>query len=181
VANFEKAVNIQPRYPEAYFNLGRAFLANNQPDVAVDCFQRALSMDASVADTHCKLANALSQLHRQAEAISEYSKALQLRPGMDEAANNLAWLLATCPDRSLRDGPRAVALARQASEHSKGQNPVILGTLAGAYAEAGRLSEAVEAAQRAKQLALAQNNPALAAALDGQLKKYQSAAGGARP
>jgi tetratricopeptide (TPR) repeat protein len=181
VANFDKALALQPRYPEAYFNLGRAFLANHQPDVAVDCFQRALALDSSVAESHCQLANALVQLGRPAAAIAEYSQSLQLRPTLDEAASNLASLLATCSDRSLRDGAKAIALARQASEHSHGQNPAILGTLAAAYAEVGNLSEAVATAQQARRLALAQNNPALAGVLESQMRQYQDGHGGAHP
>jgi tetratricopeptide (TPR) repeat protein len=180
VADFERALELQPRYPEAYYNLGRAFMTNQQPDVAVDCFQRALAMDSSVAEIHYKLANALVQLGRPAQAIKEYSKALQLSPGLDDAANNLAWLLATCSDHSLRDGPKAVALARQASEHSHDQNPVMLGTLAAAYAEAGRLSDAATTAERARQLALAQNNRTLAGVLESQWKQYQGG-GGSHP
>jgi protein O-mannosyl-transferase len=175
VTNFEMAVRIRPDFPEAFYNLGRAFLDNHQPDVAIDCFQRALALAPNVAETHYKLANALAQLGRNAEAIAQYSNALQLRPGMDEAANNLAWLLATCPERSLRDGVRALALARQASEHSHNQNPVLLGTLAAAYAEAGNNSDAVATAEKARQLALAQNNPGLAGALEIQLRQYRSA------
>jgi protein O-mannosyl-transferase len=181
VVNFEKALQLQPQFPEAYYNLGRAFLTNQQPDVAVDCFQRALALDPSVAEIHYKLANALLLLGRPAEAITQYSQALQLSPGMDDAANNLAWLLATCSDRSLRDGARAVALARQASEHSHDQNPVILGTLAAAYAEAGKLSEAAATAQRARQLALAQNNRTLAGVLESQWQRYRVGGGGSPP
>ena len=181
VANCDKALALQPRYPEAYFNLGRAFLANHQPDVAVDCFQRALGLDSSAAEIHCQLANALVQVGQPAAAMAEYSRTLQLRPGLDEAANNLASLLATCSDRSLRDGARAIALARQASEHSHGQNPAILATLAAAYAESGKLSEAVATAQEAQRLALAQNNTALAGVLESQVRQYQQGRGGALP
>jgi Flp pilus assembly protein TadD len=180
VAEFEKAIAIQSHYPEAYYNLGGAFLANNQPDVAVDCLQRALAQDSSVPETHYRLANALAKLARYAGAIAQYSQALAIRPGMDEAANNLAWLLATCSDRSLRNGPKAVALALQASQHSHDQKPEILGTLAAAYAESGKPSDAVATAQRARQLALAQNNPALAAVLESQCRQYQAGAGDSR-
>jgi Tfp pilus assembly protein PilF len=45
VANFEEALKQQPAYPQAYFNMGRAFMSNNQPDVAIECFQRALALD----------------------------------------------------------------------------------------------------------------------------------------
>jgi Flp pilus assembly protein TadD len=181
VADFEKALELQPRYPEAFYNLGRAFLTNNQPDVAVDCFERALALDPNVAEIHYQLAFALAQWGRSAEAIAQYSQALQLSPGMDDAANNLAWLLATCSDRSLRDGARSLALARQASGHSHDQNPVILGTLAAAYAEEGNLSEAVATAQRARQLALAQNNRTLAGILEAQWRRYQNGNGGSHP
>jgi superkiller protein 3 len=181
VANFEKAIAIQPRFPQAYYNLGCAFLNNKQPGEAVDCFQRALAMDPSAATIHYKLANALMQLGRYAEAIAEYSATLQLRPGMDEAANNLAWLLATCSDRSLRNGARALTLARQASERSHNQNPIIVGTLAAAYAEAGKLPEAVAAAQQARRLALDQNNSTLAALLESQLRRYENSAGDSHP
>jgi hypothetical protein len=61
--------------------------------------------------------------------------------------NNLAWLLATCPDASVRNGARAVELAQQAERLSGGQDPSMLGTLAAAYAEAGRFPEAIAAAQ----------------------------------
>jgi Flp pilus assembly protein TadD len=44
----------------------------------------------------------------------EHSTALELEPDYATAANNFAWLLATCPREKFRDGPRAVALARRA-------------------------------------------------------------------
>jgi Tfp pilus assembly protein PilF len=181
VADFEKAVELQPIYPEAYYNLGRAFQDNNQPDVALEAFKRALDLDPNVAEIHYRMANAFLQLGKNGEAISHYSQALQLNPGLDDAAYRLAWLLATCPDRSLRDGPKAVALARRASEHSHNQNPVILGTLAAAYAETGQLSEAAATAQRASQLALAQKNNALAGALESQWRQYKNGLGGSPP
>ena len=181
ISNFESALVLQPNFPQAYYNMGRAFMTNRQPDVAVECFQHALALDTNAAEIHYKLANALVQLNRPADAIAEFSKTLQLKPGMDEAANNLAWLLATCPDRSLRDGAKAVALARQASEHSQDQNPVILGTLAAAYAETGQRAEALATAQRARQLALAQNKPALARMLESQASQYHDRNGGSPP
>ena len=181
VSNFESALKLQPEYPQACYNMGRAFLTNGQPDVAAECFQRALAFDPSAAEIHYKLANALVQLSQPAKAIAEYAQALELRPGMDEAANNLAWLLATCPDRSLRDSAKAVTLARKASKHSHEQNPVILGTLAAAYAAEGKFSDAAEAARRGRQLALDQNNPSLAGVLESQLRQYQAANGGSPP
>jgi tetratricopeptide (TPR) repeat protein len=181
IANFKGALVSQPEYPQAYYNLGRAFMTNRQPDVAAECIQHALALDPNAAELHSTLADALAHAGHPAAAINEYSKTLQLRPGLDEAANNLAWLLATCSDRSLRDGAKALTLARQASDHSHSQNPVILATLAAAYAETGQRSQAVATALRARALALFQNNQALARMLEAQAQQYQAADGGTHP
>jgi Flp pilus assembly protein TadD len=90
------------------------------------------------------------------------------------AQNNLAWLLATCPEASSRDGQRAMALARQAMQLSGVTNPQLLDTLAAAYAEAGQFGEAVEMARRALSLPATQNNKALADALQTRLKLYET-------
>jgi tetratricopeptide (TPR) repeat protein len=68
--------------------------------------------------------------------------------------NNLAWIMAAGPLPELRDGAAAVKLAARACELDHNQQPIFIGTLAAAYAEAGRFDEAVAAAQQAHDLAL---------------------------
>ncbi len=82
--------------------------------------------------------------------------------------------MATSPRASLRNGNKAVELAQQANQLTGGENPIILSTLAAAYAEAGRFPEAVETAQRALQLAGTQSNTTLADAIRSQMKLYQA-------
>lgn len=65
------------------------------------------------------------------------------------AANNLAWTLATSPEATDRDGTLAVKLAVRACERTLYQKTVMIGTLAAAYAEAGRFEEAISTAQKA--------------------------------
>jgi hypothetical protein len=101
---------------------------------------------------------------------------LQIRPDWVEAQDHLAWLLATSPDASARNGAKAVELARAAERESQGQSAASLAVLAAAYAETGKFSEAIEVAQRARQLAQSQNNAALAKVVEGQLRQYQNAA-----
>src|SRR5207249_2388011 len=97
-----------------------------------------------------------------------------LEPNYAPACNNLAWLLATSPRASVRNGVRAVELALRAEQLSGGQNAVFIGTLAAAYAEAGRFAEAITTAQRALRLATAQNNTALANRLGARIQLYQN-------
>ena len=90
------------------------------------------------------------------------------------ALSNLAWLLATSADRSLRNGNEAVRLAERAeSASSRSDNHAsVLRILAAAYAEAGRFADAKETAQQALQAAKVEGNAFLADALQGELALY---------
>ena len=75
--------------------------------------------------------------------------------GTCEAAtpmNNLAWILSTCADASLRDGKRAVELATHACELTGRKNAWLLDTLAAAFAETGDFKAAVETQREAMAL-----------------------------
>jgi hypothetical protein len=73
--------------------------------------------------------------------------------------------------RGLRYGPPALKLATAASQ-AAGGNPVILRTPAAAYAQIGDFSSAVKTARRALDLANAQSNSVLTAALAREIKLY---------
>ena len=65
-------------------------------------------------------------------------------------------------------------LAQRAVKLSGGQDPAILGTLAAAYAEAGRFSEAVQTARKAADLAVQQKQQPLADALRAKIALYEA-------
>ena len=50
------------------------------------------------------------------QALATYAKAIEMGPRSAEAHNDLAWLLATCPEAEIRDPGRAVELAKKAVE-----------------------------------------------------------------
>ena len=100
-------------------------------------------------------------------------KALTINPDYLRALNNLAYLLATCQKAHLRDGVKAEELAQRANQITGRGNATFLGTLAAAYAEQGRFSEAIHSVQQAIQLADAKGNSDLSALLQEHLKLYQ--------
>ena len=176
IVHCERALTIQPDFAAAHSNLGGFLLQTGRSHEAVDHFQSVVDLYPDNAAAHVNLGEALLVSGAPRDAMAHFQRALDLQPRLPAALNRLAWLLATHPDATLRDAPRAVALAEQASEDAAGKNASILCTLAAAYAEAGRFPEAVQAAQRALQLPEAQADIAMDKALRAQLALYGSQA-----
>ena len=174
MVEYQEALDIKPRYAEAQNNLGAAFNEQGQPYDAILHYRKALEIYPDYAQAHYNLANVLRQHGHIAEAIEHYQKALKIESLGVPALNNLSYILATCPDASLRNGKQAVELSQQANQASGGSNPMILGTLAAAYAEAGRFSDAVETAGKALELAKPQSNTILVDELRAQIALYQA-------
>ena len=74
------------------------------------------------------------------EAIPYYREALSQKPDTPELLNNLAWILAAYPDPSLRKWLEAVEFGERACKLTEYETPMLVGTLAAAYAEAGRFT-----------------------------------------
>ena len=120
------------------------------------------------------LASALLQQGQVVEVIEQYRAILVARPDFVEVLNRLAWLLAVNPDAHIRNGTQAVELAERAATLTRRQQPAVLDTLAAAYAEAGRFTEAIATARRALGIATQQNDRGLAAGLNARIALYQA-------
>jgi tetratricopeptide (TPR) repeat protein len=83
--------------------------------------------------------------HRR--AVAAYEDAIRFDSADFSALNGLAWLLATSPEGSLRDGKRAVDLAIRACRLTFRPEAACIDTLAAAYAEAGDFAAAIETQQ----------------------------------
>ena len=105
------------------------------------------------SEAQTKTANNLWAQENFAEAIAHNRLALKMQPDSPEALNNLAWMLAICPDASLRNGTEAVQLGEKACLLTHYRTTVAVGTLAATYAEAGRFDDAIWMAQKACALA----------------------------
>jgi tetratricopeptide (TPR) repeat protein len=168
----QKALQIEPDLPIACYNLGNAYAEEQRFDLAIRYWERAIQLQPDYPMPHNNLANAFLLEGQTAKAIQEWKLALQYMPDLMSAQVNLAWVLATSPDPSLRDGPTAVALAERATQLSNGRYPRALQSLAAAFAENGQYADAVAAAQQALQMS--RGNPGLAGTIQEQLKCYQN-------
>ncbi|KAF5407283.1 MAG: Tetratricopeptide repeat protein [Candidatus Udaeobacter sp.] len=161
----------------AHAALADFLLKRDRVDEGISHSEEALKIQPRNANAHDTLALGLFRSGRVNEAVTHWKESLKIRPDGMNAQSNLAWVFATSPDASLRDGAKAVELAKKAIKYAGNANDtnvtIILRTLAAGYAETGRFAEAIETAQQASQMAFAQGNTALAEDLQSNIAHYR--------
>ena len=174
ISHLEASLALRPGDARVLHNLGYALRLQGRVDEAVRRYRQALRIAPDTVETQRNLARALRATGRIDEALQHFRDVLRLQPDAPQALNDVAWILATHPDRANRDPAEAVRLAEQARELSDAGEPLIFATLAAAYAAQQRFDRAVTAAERALELAAAAGPPGLAEEIRRQLELYRS-------
>jgi len=152
--------------------LGLALSEAGSLDAAVVELTESVSLRPTALAYH-HLGNAFIRLGNIAKAIEAFGAAVELDNQFVPSANNLAWLLATTTDDSLRDGPRAVTIAEAICSNPSNQTAGNFDTLAAAYAEAGRFDDAVRTINQAIRIAKAAGDLARTGRMQKRLALYQ--------
>ena len=173
ISLLKSAVDLRPDNSPAHENLAKALLQKGQVADALVHYRKLLELQPDNMEVHNIVGTVLVQQGQIREGVEEWQKVLEIQPDNGNALNNLAWVLATAPDDSLRDGSRAVQLAEQALQISGDRIPIVFRTLAAAYAENQQFPQAIETAQQGVELANKQGNFALAAELQSSIALYQ--------
>src|SRR5205814_5957977 len=173
MVHYEEALRLQPYYADAYYNRGNVLFAKGRIDEAIADWEKALELQPNDADSHTGLGNALLRKGSLREAIAHYETALALAPEDPHSRNNIAWVLATAPDASIRNGARAVGFAQEAVQLSGGREPRFLRTHAAACENSGQFSEAVAVARQAAAIATMQGKTDVANRLEKDLVLYR--------
>ena len=153
IAQYKKALTVRLDDPSTYCNLAVTQYMAGKPEEAIASCREAIRVAPGYARGNAFLGFLLAEKGDYANAARSYETALASLPDLLTARYGLAWLLATCPDDSVRDGARAVGLARQICEAMRYESHRGMDLLAAALAEAGNFKEAVAAARRALELA----------------------------
>jgi tetratricopeptide (TPR) repeat protein len=155
------AVKINPRDPSLGVDLAILYQRVGQHAEAKPILEALIRANPKNAVARYYLAGTLLKLDDPNGAIANYRQALTHAPRMLDAANNLAWLLSTHPQESVRSPNEAVVLAQRLCTTTKEKNPQFLDTLAVALANAGKFPDAIEAAQKAIAIFPPENNQAI--------------------
>jgi tetratricopeptide (TPR) repeat protein len=154
IIHFQRALELNPDWGLAWFDYGIFFIKTGELDKAIGHFIRAVQCEPDNTLFHDALDAALGFERQGLEVNIKLRELVKQNPDRPDLLNNLAWFLATNPDPKLRNGVESVRLAERACQLTHYQITVTVGTLAAAYAEAGRFEEAITNAQLASSMAL---------------------------
>lgn len=153
LSDYKRAISLDPDLIIAHKGRGRVCHVLGRLEEALQHFEAAALLSPEDAGIATCRADLLVDMGRYAQAAAGYVRAIDLDPQDPIAHRNLAWLQATCPDRSYQDGQRAVANASRAIELSGAEDDICLDTLAAAQAAAGDFPSAIETIKEAISLA----------------------------
>jgi tetratricopeptide (TPR) repeat protein len=168
-----RSVELSPDNPYARNNLAVALESQGELAEAIRHLRHAIHVDPGFGDGHKNLGTALAEIGRREEALRHLLEAARLEPESPEPLNNAAWYLATDPESSPGEREEAIRLAQRAAALTSGHHPIVLDTLAAAYASAGRFEDALAAAERALIGARREGDPQFAAEIRERIELYR--------
>jgi protein O-mannosyl-transferase len=187
IAEAHVALSFDPDNPDTHAVLGMALMRKGHLDEAIAQLSQAVEIFpnyshvqyntidilSNYGHAHYNLAVALAEKGETVDAIAHYEKAIEAQPDLVEALTNLAWIFASSSDANIRNGPKAVALAKKASQLTGDTSPVVLRTLAAAYASNKSFDKAIETSRRALQSAQEQRNSELTETIRREMSLYE--------
>ena len=170
---YHRALALDPRLAAAHNSLGSLLGSQGRLPDAIRQFREAVRIDPDYGDAHNNLGLALRMTGDRDEALRHFQAALRLRADWPVPMNEIAWILATHPSERARNPAEAVRLAQRAAELTARRQPVILDSLAAAYAAAGDFDRAADTAREAIALAASGGPAGLAGEIGKRLDLYR--------
>jgi len=173
IEEFQRALAEEPNHPESLYLLASCLARLDRPQEAMPYARKAAVLAPNSPAVHGLLGGLLSSAGRYGEALAHLEAAYRVNPGDVAIVNNLAWLLATSPEATHRDGPRAVRLAEWACKTTSYKSPPLLDSLAAAYAQIGQFDQAIRTTEQAIEI-VRRNPKASTETLESRLKLYRA-------
>jgi len=175
VALLRRAVELSPDDSALRLTLVEAEKVAGNTTEAENALRVAIGLEKCGVIQIVKLSNLLSERRRYAEQKELLTDAMRNCPNATDLANDYAYLLATAPDATIRDGRESLRIALEVTRSTNSANPAHLDTLAAAYAENGEFGKAIETQRQAIELLTTRQMPDEVVALfRASLASYQA-------
>ncbi len=171
IGDLERLRDDETRDVRTLLQLGMLYYTNGQVERAIDAFGAIIKQDPKNALAYQARADARLRIGDHVGARQDYEQSLKFEDDNTHVLNNLAWLLATSPENSVRNGKKAIELAKKACELTEYKQAHILSTLAAGYAESGDFKAAIEWASKAVEQG--KEDGQISEQLQAELKSYQ--------
>jgi len=168
ILSYRKALALNPAYPSVEADLGTVLAQNGKTAEGLEHLRKAVAMDPSSADAHNKLAAVLAKEGQTDDALAQLQKAVELAPASVEYRFSLAYVLGQA--ERFAD---AISQLQKAVDLGGGQDWQCFDMLGGFYNRMGRMQDAIQAASKALDLAVAGRNPELVRILRAKLAGYR--------
>jgi tetratricopeptide (TPR) repeat protein len=153
LADYRHAIEMDPNLSVAHRGCGRVCQLKGRIDEACAHYDAAVQLAPDDSYAAACRADLLTDIGRYSEAVAEYERAMELDPASSQARGGSAWLLATCPDNTIRDPELAIERAQSVIEQGGDEDALNFDTLAAAQASAGDFAAAMDSVRQAIELA----------------------------
>lgn len=153
LTTLRRSIEIKPDNCSALNELAILYKQQGNQTKAINVLERVLRIDPGYLTS----VESLTNIHLKARRVKKAVRVL--RNALPHAHNSLvvlkpyASLLATAPYDEVRDGILAIELAERSVAITHSNDPIVLATLAAAYAETGQFDKAITIATQAAELA----------------------------
>lgn len=146
---FDAAIQTDPHIWTAYYNRATSFWIQKKWAGALSDLNATIRLKPSFFTATRDRAGVNSKLGNYKESLADLDSLMRLTTKVSnsleqaDVLNARAWLRATCPEASVRNGQLAIADAKKACNLDRWLRESYIDTLAAAYAEAGDFPSAV--------------------------------------
>jgi tetratricopeptide (TPR) repeat protein/S1-C subfamily serine protease len=118
IADYDKAIAINPEYAEAYYNRGVAYGALKDYSKAIADYDKAIAINPELAEAYSNRGVAYAGLKDYSKAIADYDKAIAINPELAEAYYNRGVAYGALKDysKAIADYDKAIAINPEYAE-----------------------------------------------------------------
>jgi tetratricopeptide (TPR) repeat protein len=152
VKDADSALKLEPNDPQTLLEVGMFYYSAKKISKAVEILTTLIDKSPKNGAAYSARADAHLQAGDHSKAVADYTESLKHDGENTHVLNNLAWVLSTSTDDAVRDGRRAIELAKKACELTDYKEAHIISTLAAGYAEVGEFDTAIKWSKQAVEL-----------------------------